>query len=199
METVDELRRRDRALASAGLMCGIVVDERRLDFERGDFLIRGVLGADRTTGQWPSATGAGGRHRPVPGPRRRHGRRGPRHAAPRARTAARPWAGGSGRRAGLHLQRPRARAMFGDPHHDAAIVPTTLGRRRPPPGCSAPARWARSDPATPCTASPPRWPSSATPPDRHFRTPSPADRWVRRLGSPAAARPHAADTPRMEP
>ena len=41
---------RDRDLASSGLHIGRVIDEHKTDFERGDFLIRGVLGADRTTG-----------------------------------------------------------------------------------------------------------------------------------------------------
>ncbi len=40
----------DRSLAARGLHCGIVIDERKLDYERGDFLIRGLLGADRDAG-----------------------------------------------------------------------------------------------------------------------------------------------------
>lgn len=40
----------ERALAARGLHIGRVIDERRAHFERGDFLIRGVLGADRETG-----------------------------------------------------------------------------------------------------------------------------------------------------
>jgi small ligand-binding sensory domain FIST len=47
LATLDE---NDRALATHGLHCGIVIDDRKLDYERGDFLIRGVLGADRATG-----------------------------------------------------------------------------------------------------------------------------------------------------
>ena len=50
LEMVEELTPADRALAAQGLHCGIVIDERKLDFERGDFLIRGVLGADREAG-----------------------------------------------------------------------------------------------------------------------------------------------------
>jgi small ligand-binding sensory domain FIST len=41
---------RDRALLSRGLHVGIVVDEHRVDFDRGDFLVRSVLGADQSTG-----------------------------------------------------------------------------------------------------------------------------------------------------
>jgi small ligand-binding sensory domain FIST len=40
----------DRALMRAGLHLGIVVDEHRVDFGRGDFLVRNVLGADSETG-----------------------------------------------------------------------------------------------------------------------------------------------------
>jgi small ligand-binding sensory domain FIST len=50
MEMVEALDPGDRGLALQGLHCGIVVDEHRLDFERGDFLIRPVLGADPDTG-----------------------------------------------------------------------------------------------------------------------------------------------------
>ena len=41
---------RDRELLARGLHVGVVVDEHRLDFDRGDFLVRGVLGADQSTG-----------------------------------------------------------------------------------------------------------------------------------------------------
>ncbi len=40
----------DRELMREGLHVGIVVDEHRLDFERGDFLVRNLLGADQSTG-----------------------------------------------------------------------------------------------------------------------------------------------------
>jgi small ligand-binding sensory domain FIST len=39
----------DRALLATGLHIGIAIDEHKPTFERGDFLIRAVLGADRTT------------------------------------------------------------------------------------------------------------------------------------------------------
>ncbi|MFN0092761.1 MAG: FIST N-terminal domain-containing protein [Acidimicrobiales bacterium] len=40
----------ERELLADGVHVGRVIDERQLDFARGDFLIRGVLGADRDTG-----------------------------------------------------------------------------------------------------------------------------------------------------
>ena len=47
-ELVAGLSPEDRVLASQGLHLGIVFDEHKLDFGRGDFLIRGVLGLDRS-------------------------------------------------------------------------------------------------------------------------------------------------------
>jgi small ligand-binding sensory domain FIST len=40
----------ERKLMREGLHVGIVVDEHRLDFERGDFLVRNLLGVDQSTG-----------------------------------------------------------------------------------------------------------------------------------------------------
>jgi small ligand-binding sensory domain FIST len=47
---VESLGPEDRALAARGLHCGLVIDERKETFARGDFLIRGVVGADREKG-----------------------------------------------------------------------------------------------------------------------------------------------------
>jgi small ligand-binding sensory domain FIST len=48
--TIDTLADEDRALLRNGLHVGLVVEERNVDFEPGDFLVRNVLGADRETG-----------------------------------------------------------------------------------------------------------------------------------------------------
>lgn len=47
LAAVDE---RDRQLASEGLHVGVVIDEQREEFGRGDFLVRGVAGADPEQG-----------------------------------------------------------------------------------------------------------------------------------------------------
>jgi small ligand-binding sensory domain FIST len=51
---VEELARaagpEERELLGAGLHIGVAVDEHRSEFGRGDFLVRGVLGAERGTG-----------------------------------------------------------------------------------------------------------------------------------------------------
>jgi small ligand-binding sensory domain FIST len=47
---LDELPERERALLANGPQCGIVVDEAKLDYQRGDFVIRAVTGVDRARG-----------------------------------------------------------------------------------------------------------------------------------------------------
>jgi small ligand-binding sensory domain FIST len=54
LQRLDELVARataeERALLARGIHLGIVVDERKETFQRGDFLVRAVLGAERATG-----------------------------------------------------------------------------------------------------------------------------------------------------
>ncbi len=45
-EAIAELSQSERALAAQGLLLGIVVDENKPEYERGDFLVRGLLGLD---------------------------------------------------------------------------------------------------------------------------------------------------------
>lgn len=128
LSTVEELDEMDRALVAGGLHCGIVVDERRLEFQRGDFLIRGVLGAD-------SAQGAVAVGDVVPvGATVQFQVRDARTAAEDLVTllqghAAAARALGAGEPAGalVFTCNGRGSFMFGDPHHDAAIVAETLG------------------------------------------------------------------------
>jgi small ligand-binding sensory domain FIST len=49
-DTAAAASEQDRALMRGGLHLGIVVDEHRADFERGDFLVRNVLGGDPESG-----------------------------------------------------------------------------------------------------------------------------------------------------
>ena len=48
-EIVEGLGASERALVQRGLHVGIVVNEHKLDFDRGDFLVRGVLGLERAS------------------------------------------------------------------------------------------------------------------------------------------------------
>jgi len=47
---LERLGPEDRALAQQGIHLGRVIDEHKVDFDRGDFLIRSVLGGDRSAG-----------------------------------------------------------------------------------------------------------------------------------------------------
>jgi small ligand-binding sensory domain FIST len=49
-QAIAELDFEERALAGRGLLLGVVIDENKPDYERGDFLIRGLLGVDEATG-----------------------------------------------------------------------------------------------------------------------------------------------------
>jgi small ligand-binding sensory domain FIST len=50
MSQISELDAETRTKAARGLHIGLVIDEQKPEFGAGDFLIRGVLGADRTAG-----------------------------------------------------------------------------------------------------------------------------------------------------
>ncbi|MEY2452884.1 MAG: hypothetical protein QOD92_2458 [Acidimicrobiaceae bacterium] len=50
VELLESLDPDERALAQRGIHLGRVIDEHKVDFERGDFLIRTVLGGDRDVG-----------------------------------------------------------------------------------------------------------------------------------------------------
>jgi small ligand-binding sensory domain FIST len=49
-ELYASLREQDRELMTKGLLVGRVIDEYKTEFERGDFLVRGVIGADADSG-----------------------------------------------------------------------------------------------------------------------------------------------------
>jgi small ligand-binding sensory domain FIST len=49
-EIVERLPVEERELAARGLMIGVAMDEYADEYERGDFLVRGVVGADTDTG-----------------------------------------------------------------------------------------------------------------------------------------------------
>ncbi|MEA2308354.1 MAG: hypothetical protein QOI65_640 [Thermoleophilaceae bacterium] len=49
-QAIAELDPHERSLAARGLLLGVVIDENKPDYERGDFLIRGLLGIEEETG-----------------------------------------------------------------------------------------------------------------------------------------------------
>ena len=50
-EAIDGLSQEDRDLVDGGLLMGIVVDANKPDYVQGDFLVRGLVGADPETGE----------------------------------------------------------------------------------------------------------------------------------------------------
>ena len=49
-EVIEDLDHREQALAAEGLLLGIVIDENQPEYERGDFLVRPIIGVDPATG-----------------------------------------------------------------------------------------------------------------------------------------------------
>ena len=49
-EVIAALPEDERGLAAAGVLIGVVIDENRPEYERGDFLVRPIIGADRDSG-----------------------------------------------------------------------------------------------------------------------------------------------------
>ncbi|MEA2375342.1 MAG: hypothetical protein QOD53_1805, partial [Thermoleophilaceae bacterium] len=49
-QAIAELDPHERSLAARGLLLGVVIDENKPDYERGDFLIRGLLDVDEESG-----------------------------------------------------------------------------------------------------------------------------------------------------
>ena len=50
IEQAERMPERDRSLVNRGLHLGVVIDEHKIEFGPGDFLIRNVIGADRESG-----------------------------------------------------------------------------------------------------------------------------------------------------
>ena len=49
-EVIAALPEHERELAASGVLIGLVIDENRPEYERGDFLVRPIIGADRESG-----------------------------------------------------------------------------------------------------------------------------------------------------
>jgi small ligand-binding sensory domain FIST len=108
----------ERDLMRDGLHLGVVVDEHKLDFSRGDFLVRNVLGADRRTGSI-----AIGDRVDVGTTVQFHVR-----DADAADEDLRSLLHGVGGEAALLFTcNGRGRRLFSEPHHDAGVVEELLG------------------------------------------------------------------------
>ncbi|MDP8970327.1 MAG: FIST C-terminal domain-containing protein, partial [Actinomycetota bacterium] len=121
-ETFAEVDQAERRLMRAGLHIGTVIDEYREDFGRGDFLVRGVLGAEPDSG----AIAVGDVVRV--GQTVRFHVRDADSADEDLRELLSEFARtGSSDAALLFSCNGRGTRLFGSPHHDASLVREALG------------------------------------------------------------------------
>jgi small ligand-binding sensory domain FIST len=117
-EIVQAATEAERDLMRDGLHLGVVVDEHKLDFSRGDFLVRNVMGADRNNG----AIAIGDRVEIGTTVQFQV-----RDAASADEDLRALLAGSGGDAALLFTCNGRGRQMFADPNHDAGAVEELLG------------------------------------------------------------------------
>jgi small ligand-binding sensory domain FIST len=112
----------EQVLAARGLLAGLVIDENRPEYGRGDYLMRGLIGVDEETG----ALAVGEEVRV--GQTLRFHVRDARSADDDLRSALRPLADEPTAGALLFTCNGRGTSMFPEPHHDARLVAQSLGR-----------------------------------------------------------------------
>jgi small ligand-binding sensory domain FIST len=124
-ETIEGLTVEDLRLVQGGLLMGIVIDANKPDYVQGDFLVRGLVGADPDTGQVAVGTDV------RPGQVVRLHARDADSADRDLRSAlnARMLALGGRTPAGALLIscNGRGAGMFGHAHHDASALDDALG------------------------------------------------------------------------
>jgi small ligand-binding sensory domain FIST len=121
---IAELDAHERALASRGLLLGLVVDPNKPDYERGDFLVRGLVGVDEESGALAAAAEV---H--VGQTVRMHVRDAASAHEDLMHTLDREAASLTGPPAGalLFTCNGRGQGMFGVPDHDARAVAEAFG------------------------------------------------------------------------
>jgi len=128
LETVErvigEMSGRERALVAGGLLIGIVIDSGRPEYEQGDFLVRGVLGADPSTGSL--VVGAGVHIGQVVRLHARDAQSADEDLHRALRTRIEALAGQPPAGAVVFSCNGRGRGMFGIPDHDALAVQNEL-------------------------------------------------------------------------
>jgi small ligand-binding sensory domain FIST len=124
-ETIESLPAEDLRLVQGGLLMGIVIDANKPDYIQGDFLVRGLVGADPDTGE--VAVGTPVRAGQVVRLHARDARSADRDL--RLALEARMAALGGRVPAGalLFTCNGRGRGMFGHDHHDASALDHVLG------------------------------------------------------------------------
>lgn len=117
---IAELPRRQRALVTGGLLIGIVIDSGKPEFEQGDFLVRGILGADPDSGS--IAVGATVREGQVVQLHARDARSADEELRQALALALEALSGARPAGSLLFSCNGRGRAMFGATDHDAEAV-----------------------------------------------------------------------------
>ncbi|HEX6311393.1 MAG TPA: FIST N-terminal domain-containing protein [Acidimicrobiia bacterium] len=117
-ELASEATEEERELLRSGLHLGLVVDEHKADFQRGDFLVRNLLGADQESGAL-----AVGDHVTVGQTAQFH----VRDAEAADEDLRELLAGVDADAALLFTCNGRGRHLFGAPDHDAGLVDQLLG------------------------------------------------------------------------
>jgi small ligand-binding sensory domain FIST len=124
-QVIAELELPERALVAAGLLIGIVIDGGKPEYEQGDFLVRGVLGADPDTGAL--AIGASVTAGQVVRLHARNARSADEDLRRELRLRARAIGGERPAGALVFSCNGRGQAMFGACDHDATMVQDELG------------------------------------------------------------------------
>jgi small ligand-binding sensory domain FIST len=128
LETVErvigEMSGRERALVSSGLLIGIVIDSGKPEYEQGDFLVRGVLGADPSSGSL--VVGASVHSGQVVRLHARDAQSADEDLHRALRTRVEALAGQPPAGAVVFSCNGRGQAMFGSPDHDARAVQSEL-------------------------------------------------------------------------
>ena len=122
---IEGLSPRERALIADGLLIGLVIDGGKPEYEQGDFLVRGVLGADRDTGA--IAVGAAVREGQVVRLHARDASSADEDLQRELRVRVQALAGGAAAGALVFSCNGRGRGMFGTDDHDAALIERELG------------------------------------------------------------------------
>jgi len=124
-QIISELSPRERGLVAGGLLIGIVIDSGKPEYEQGDFLVRGVLGADPGSGSL--AIGANVRIGQVVRLHARDARSADEDLRRALRLQSEAIAGGTPAGVLLFSCNGRGSAMFGIRDHDAEAVQRELG------------------------------------------------------------------------
>ncbi len=124
-QIISELQPREQALIAQGVLIGIVIDTGKPDYEQGDFLVRGVLGADRESGA--IAVAATVREGQIVRLHARDARSADQDLRSALALRVQAMAGRAPAGALVFTCNGRGRAMFNVGDHDAAVIQRQLG------------------------------------------------------------------------